>query len=200
MIMRFIPRQSVSVRSASGFIDGDSRTGSATNSKQQNRTRAALASLVFCAAMVGMSATATAERICRSATSLVSLGGSPGFEFKGLRVQADGDLFADFQLPDGQNICSFRLKFRDNDSTNNVTATLERKGVADGGNATANPQVMGKVASSGAKVRIRSKVDSSIANPLIDSDNFTYYVRVSLPPGNTIELIQVCITVGLTCP
>jgi len=198
MIMRFIPRQSVSVRSASGFMDGDSRTGSVT--KSQQRTRAVLASLVFCAAMVGMSATATAERICRSATSLVSLGGNSGLEFKGLRVQADGDLFADFQLPDGQNICKFRLKFRDNDATHDVTATLERKGVADGGNATANPQVMGKVASSGAKVRIRSKTDSSIANPLIDSDNFTYYVRVSLPPGNTIELIQVCVTVGLTCP
>jgi len=194
--MQFIPRQLVST----GSVDSRSKTEQVTKSPQRSRVPAALGLLAFCVCMVGLSEAAKAERICKSAIPMQALGGNAGFEFQGLRVQADGDLFADFQLPDGQRICSFRLKFRDNDPNFDVTATLERKNAADGVNPVSNPQVMGKVVSSGAKAKTRSKTDSTITNPQIDTDNFSYYVRVSLPAGNNIELINVCVTVLPTCP
>jgi hypothetical protein len=196
----FIPCQLVSTGSAFDPGDISNKTEPVSKSPQRSRVSVALGLLALCAFVVGLSEAAQAERICKSAIPMQALGGNSGFEFQGLRVQADGDLFTDFQLPDGQSICSFRLRFRDNDPNFNVTATLERKNAADGVNPVSNPQIMGKVASSGAKTKTRSKTDSTISNPQIDTDSFSYYVRVHLPPGNSIELINVCVTVLPTCP
>jgi hypothetical protein len=135
-----------------------------------------------------------------SALGLDTLTGNRGVEFNGMLAEASGDFFTSLpSLPDGIHVCKFSATFRDNDGTHDVTATLERRNSAVCGSVGVSPQVMATVKSTGANAKIRRKATEAISNRTIDTEDFAYYVRVSLPAANTIELVKLDIDLRIAC-
>ena len=61
------------------------------------------------------------------------------------------------------------------------------------------PQVMATVKSTNANPNIRKKSTQAISNSTVDTEGFAYFVRVSLPVGNTIELVKLDIDLRVAC-
>jgi hypothetical protein len=55
------------------------------------------------------------------------------------------------------------------------------------------------VKSSGANADIRKKSTQTISHDRIDTEDFAYFVRVSLPAGNTIVLVKLDIDIRAFC-
>ena len=115
-------------------------------------------------------------------------------------IQASGDFFAALpSLPDGIHVCGFSATFRDNDASHDLTATLERRSGIAGSSINNQPQIMATVKSTGANANIRIKSTQSISNSTVDAERFAYFVRVSLPAGNTIDLVKLGLDLKISC-
>jgi hypothetical protein len=156
---------------------------------------------MFTAVVAAMSAAqAKATEFQISALGLDTLTGSRGVEFHGMLSQAEGDFFTALpSLPDGIHVCEFSATFQDNDATHDLTATLERRSAIVGSSADHLPQVLAKVKSAGANVSIRKKSTEAISNSTVDTERFAYFIRVSLPAGNTINLVRLAVDLRISC-
>jgi hypothetical protein len=140
------------------------------------------------------------QRFEISALGLHTLTGNPGIESHGMLSQASGDFFTALpSLPDGIHVCEFGISFHDNDAAHDVTATLERRNAQTGARADAEPQVMATVKSSGAKSTIRNRRTQNISNETVDTERFAYFVRVSLPAGNNIDVVKLDLDLNVSC-
>jgi hypothetical protein len=140
------------------------------------------------------------QRFEISALGLHTLTGNPGTESHGMLSQASGEFFTALpSLPDGIRVCEFGISFHDNDAAHDVTATLERRNAQTGANPAAEPQVMATVKSNGANSTIRNRRTQSISNETVDTDRFAYFVRVSLPSGNNIDVVKLDLDLKLAC-
>ena len=152
------------------------------------------------AAAFGSPTIATAAHFQISALGLDTLTGKRGVEFHGTLSQASGDFFAALpSLPDGIHVCGFSATFRDNDASHDLTATLERRSGIAGSSINNQPQIMATVKSTGANANIRIKSTQSISNSTVDAERFAYFVRVSLPAGNTIDLVKLGLDQKISC-
>lgn len=140
------------------------------------------------------------QRFEISALGLHTLNGNPGTESHGMLSNASGDFFAALpSLPDGIRVCAFGVAFHDDDAAHDLTATLERRNAQTGASATAEPQVMTKVKSAGADATIRNKRTQNITNETVDTERFAYYVRLTLPAGNTIDVVRLDLNLNVSC-
>jgi hypothetical protein len=161
-----------------------------------------IAFAVFAAAVaaLGASQVARATDFQISALGLDTLTGNRGVELNGMLTQASGEFFAALpSLPDGIRVCGFSATFGDNDAAHDLTATLERRSAIVGSSIDRSPQILAKVKSSGANANIREKSTQAISNSVVDSQRFAYFVRVSLPAGNTISLVKLGVDLRISC-
>jgi len=166
----------------------------------RKRSIGALSALALVGAFLGSASNAGAADFQISALGLDTLTGNRGVELHGMLSQASGDFFTGLpSLPDASHVCGFSATFRDNDATHDLTATLERRNAAPGGSVDQMPQVMAKVKSQNATATIRRRSTEAIANRIIDTQGFAYFVRVSLPPGNTIQLVKLDLDLRIAC-
>lgn len=163
-------------------------------------SRIAFAVFTAAAAVLGAAQPADATAFQISALGLDTLTGTRGVEFHGMLTQASGDFFAPLpSLVDGIHVCAFSATFQDNDAAHDVTATLERRSAITGSSVNNVPQVMASVKSAGANANIRSKSTQAISDSTVDTQRFAYFVRVSLPAGNTIDLVKLGLDLKISC-
>jgi hypothetical protein len=136
------------------------------------------------------------SRCCRDYGISYSLRSPARVEFHGMLAEASGDFFTSLpSLPDGAHVRTFSMTFRDNDANHYVTATLERRHTAIGGSVASLPQVK----STNANPNIRKESTQAISNRTFDTEDFACSVRVSLPAGNTIELVKLDVDLRVAC-
>jgi hypothetical protein len=94
-------------------------------------------------------------------------------------------------LPDNVTITRMVVYFYDNDPQDLVVALWRFDP------STGNHLEMATVASSGAQVQYRNAADTSIIEPAVDQQSYSYYVEAGMPGvGNTVRLAGVRIDFG----
>ena len=91
---------------------------------------------------------------------------------------------APVNLPHGATITRFVVWYMDN-NTSNLWAALARASLDE---ATLNQ--IGYVASSGADAYVRYSQDLTITDPVVDNENYFYWVEVGLPPNATVGILS----------
>jgi predicted secreted protein len=121
---------------------------------------------------------------------------------KGVLVPTDVSTFyapVDFPV-NGRRICSVSLVYQDINENDNMTARLQRKAFAVGGNPFNNPTVIATVSSApGVANTVRKTTTTTIASPTINENSGFYYVEVFMPTIN-LNLLGVQIDHRPTCP
>jgi len=113
-----------------------------------------------------------------------------GEEFQGVLYQASGSFLAAVDLPNGATITSLRYVFHDNTDPGDTHALLVRKQQVSGINFTTGYLVLAEAHSSGAGSLTRKVTDTSVTNPTVDNESYSYYVEV-VNCDTTIEPLGV---------
>jgi hypothetical protein len=94
-----------------------------------------------------------------------------------LTSAAYADLFAPVRLPDGAQVIGLRGYYYDNQALDDghFGLTLSRRGVTA---ATQSSMAHTSFDSSGVSTAVQSSVDVTIASPVIDNENFQYFLRL----------------------
>jgi hypothetical protein len=110
-----------------------------------------------------------------------------------LQDDITGACFGSVNLAQGTTITSFRLVVRDNDGDLSTHAYLVRKRLSPNAGYDAIPEgyrVLGEAHSSGASMAIRRFTDSSIVNPVINTNDYAYFVEL-VNCGDTVDPLGV---------
>ena len=97
-------------------------------------------------------------------------------------------------LPNNITITGMVVYFCDNNSEKDYCAAIWRFDPSTG-----NHLALAELCSSGAQDLYRNLIDTSIVEPVIDQQNYSYYVEVGMPPvGSTLRVAAVRIDYAYT--